>query len=206
MGSIGFALGPDGTLRPMMGGGRGRGGGGGVVGPDLGMGMGMSSIDILSAMGMDPMAMLGALMAGSGGRPGMQIGDAMLGLENLSYEQLLHMFGDGTNNRPMKEEDIDKLTTTTFCPPDGGDKAAANGGAAAATGTATAAVAAVLCDESNDQTCSVCLDEFSSGDRLMTLPCKHRFHKPCIKTWLKTNGVCPVCRIDMLADDKDDER
>jgi len=29
---------------------------------------------------------------------------------------------------------------------------------------------------------------------VVTLPCKHPFHEPCIIPWLKSSGTCPVCR------------
>jgi len=45
------------------------------------------------------------------------------------------------------------------------------------------------------RTCSICIEEFSPGDTQCTLPCFHRFHGPCIETWLRRTGVCPICRV-----------
>lgn len=48
--------------------------------------------------------------------------------------------------------------------------------------------------------CAICKEQFSlqtdDPDELMvvTLPCKHIFHEPCIMPWLKSSGTCPVCR------------
>ena len=30
------------------------------------------------------------------------------------------------------------------------------------------------------------------------LPCKHRFHPPCVDEWLRNNGTCPNCRFDVV--------
>lgn len=42
--------------------------------------------------------------------------------------------------------------------------------------------------------CSICLDDFETGDKVKTLPCFHAFHAACVDKWLKMNHVCPVCK------------
>jgi len=48
--------------------------------------------------------------------------------------------------------------------------------------------------------CAVCKDQFILGTEdpdeqiVITLPCNHPFHMPCILPWLKSSGTCPVCR------------
>ncbi|MFH0898084.1 MAG: RING-H2 finger protein [bacterium] len=44
--------------------------------------------------------------------------------------------------------------------------------------------------------CSICLDDFSPGQRVGTLSCndKHFFHVECIYKWLETSKTCPLCR------------
>lgn len=41
--------------------------------------------------------------------------------------------------------------------------------------------------------CSICLEEFVSGDQLRALTCLHRFHVVCIDHWLGKKPQCPVC-------------
>nr|GMC92527.1 probable E3 ubiquitin-protein ligase RHY1A [Ipomoea batatas] len=43
--------------------------------------------------------------------------------------------------------------------------------------------------------CSICLEEFSKGVNITTLPCSHRFHHSCIATWLERQASCPLCRL-----------
>ena len=55
-----------------------------------------------------------------------------------------------------------------------------------------------------DKTCSVCLEEFTLGEKCFKLPCKdhpHFFHgekENCmgIQKWLQKSNTCPVCRTE----------
>ena len=49
--------------------------------------------------------------------------------------------------------------------------------------------------------CAICLSDFSPGERLRPLPCKHVFHASCIDRWLigrcateLTPPTCPLCK------------
>ena len=43
--------------------------------------------------------------------------------------------------------------------------------------------------------CAICLEEFSYGDVVKILPCKHVFHVNCIDPWcLAQTPSCPTCR------------
>lgn len=44
--------------------------------------------------------------------------------------------------------------------------------------------------------CVICLEDFSEGDSLTGLPCKHVFHHPCLVHWLNggSSHACPLCR------------
>ena len=51
-----------------------------------------------------------------------------------------------------------------------------------------------------EKDCAVCKDTFKletddpDEQVVITLPCSHPFHAPCILPWLKSSGTCPVCR------------
>ena len=55
-----------------------------------------------------------------------------------------------------------------------------------------------------EKDCAVCKDQFSLQTEdpdeqvVITLPCKHPFHSPCIVPWLKQNGTCPSCRHQLV--------
>ncbi|KAF8410170.1 hypothetical protein HHK36_002692 [Tetracentron sinense] len=48
------------------------------------------------------------------------------------------------------------------------------------------------------QECSICLERFLEGDRLICLLCGHRFHSICLHPWVQTCGDCPYCRTGIV--------
>ncbi|NXT71980.1 RNF6 ligase, partial [Chaetops frenatus] len=54
------------------------------------------------------------------------------------------------------------------------------------------------------KTCSVCINEYATGNKLKQLPCMHEFHIHCIDRWLSENSTCPVCRQPVLGSDATD--
>jgi len=56
-------------------------------------------------------------------------------------------------------------------------------------------------ENSAEDQCAVCLDQFCHGDELRVFPCSHRYHTMCIDVWLVENRLCPVCRNDPLLAD-----
>lgn len=48
-----------------------------------------------------------------------------------------------------------------------------------------------------EKSCAICSDEFRSDVKIVPLSCdsRHIFHENCIKTWLRLNSVCPLCRL-----------
>ena len=44
------------------------------------------------------------------------------------------------------------------------------------------------------KSCRVCLENFEKFDKIINLSCLHMFHENCIRTWLKENQFCPICK------------
>lgn len=93
-------------------------------------------------------------------------------LDDMDYDQLLDLFGDGNERRVRGASrfEIESLPSKILgrnvdaeLPPD-------------------------------KRECHVCLETFRPGDDVRTLPCLHSYHKACIDRWLGTNACCPVCK------------
>jgi Ring finger domain len=108
------------------------------------------------------MALLMANMMNEGRPAGQNI-------DNMSYEQLLSAFGDGSENRGAGEDVISSLPSKTI-----------------------ASVEKELPPDFRE--CSICLDAFEVGCSRKTLPCLHGFHEECVDKWLRTNASCPICK------------
>ncbi|GAB7363156.1 hypothetical protein MBLNU230_g3440t1 [Neophaeotheca triangularis] len=77
-----------------------------------------------------------------------------------------------------------------------------NDGTNNATGAPSGIAAARAIDrpaaESDKLGCSICTDNFETGQDQRVLPCDHRFHPECVDPWLlNVSGTCPLCRIDL---------
>ncbi len=48
--------------------------------------------------------------------------------------------------------------------------------------------------EANQEKCSICLENLITQQKIVELPCKHKFHKECFDNWTTENPTCPLCR------------
>lgn len=45
-----------------------------------------------------------------------------------------------------------------------------------------------------EETCTICLQDFDSGQKIKETECHHLFHWKCLKQWYKVSTSCPVCK------------
>lgn len=56
-----------------------------------------------------------------------------------------------------------------------------------------------------DRLCAICYENFEGGIGAMPVietDCQHRFHKQCIKKWLRLKNVCPLCHRQVFKSDR----
>ncbi|KAJ6908058.1 E3 ubiquitin-protein ligase RHA2B [Populus alba x Populus x berolinensis] len=59
-----------------------------------------------------------------------------------------------------------------------------------------------LTKQQDSMECAVCLSQFSEGESVRKLNCKHTFHKDCLDEWLRQClATCPLCRAKVLPDE-----
>ncbi|NWI95339.1 RNF6 ligase, partial [Pitta sordida] len=90
----------------------------------------------------------------------------------LAHFFLLNEEEDDDRLRGLTKEQIDNLSTRNY-----GD---------------------IQAENERSKTCSVCINEYATGNKLRQLPCRHEFHIHCIDRWLSENSTCPICRQPVL--------
>eukprot|EP01084_Bolivina_argentea_P043634 80369_1 len=56
----------------------------------------------------------------------------------------------------------------------------------------------------HNDSCAICLDDFSLNEELRLLPCNHGFHRQCVDPWLtKSSELCPMCKQSIFVNEED---
>ena len=50
------------------------------------------------------------------------------------------------------------------------------------------------CCKTENETCSICLEDLKTDKNFVTTKCGHKFHFSCLMESLKLNSLCPLCR------------
>ena len=51
--------------------------------------------------------------------------------------------------------------------------------------------------EENLDVCSICIENITEDEIILTLNCNHSFHEECIKFWFAKKLSCPLCDTDI---------
>lgn len=46
--------------------------------------------------------------------------------------------------------------------------------------------------------CSICMSDYLQDETGYLISCNHRFHKECLKGWMKIKNTCPNCRTPIV--------
>jgi len=57
---------------------------------------------------------------------------------------------------------------------------------------------AVPCQDTTGQICTVCQDAVLLQQPQVQMPCNHRFHQHCARSWLQQSSSCPTCRTPVI--------
>ncbi|KAI0510909.1 hypothetical protein KFK09_011520 [Dendrobium nobile] len=102
--------------------------------------------------------------------------DMRLDVDNMSYEELLALEERiGYVNTGLNEETILKSLRQRKYSPCNLEVASAE-----------------------KEPCCICREDYSEGEGIGTLDCRHDFHTDCIKQWLMFKNLCPICKTTAL--------
>lgn len=106
--------------------------------------------------------------------------DMRMDIDNMSYEELLALEEKiGTVSTALSEEALSKcLKRSIYIRP-------------------TLASAVTVCGD--DIKCSICQEDYVSGEDVGSLACEHRYHIGCIHQWLRLKNWCPICKSSAVA-------
>jgi len=144
-------------------------------------------------------------LATRGRLQGLRLQLALLDREfdDLDYETLRALDTENNSSTPsMSEEEINALPVhkykATSQQSDGLSlQQASSSSAAPETKPELKKVDSNKKASEDELTCTVCLEQVNGGELVRSLPCLHQFHATCIDPWLRQQGTCPVCKLEV---------
>lgn len=73
------------------------------------------------------------------------------------------------------------------------DKAAPTSASAFVVKLPLVYITAMMLENSEEDSCCICMEDYHVKERVRLLPCLHRFHANCIGSWTRKHNTCPLC-------------
>lgn len=99
-------------------------------------------------------------------------------IDNMSYEELLALEEKmGTVSTALSQDQLSECLKRRIYTPEDVLEVTSSG---------------------DDSKCSICQEEYVSGDEVGKLACDHRYHVACIHQWLGQKNWCPICKASAI--------
>lgn len=108
------------------------------------------------------------------------MGDYAFGNLDQVITHIMNTYNGPMGNPPAPKSEIEKLPEITICKDD--------------------------TSKEDTNSCTVCMEDFSVGDKAIKMPCNHLFHKGCLVPWLELHNSCPVCRHELPSSEGSDNQ
>lgn len=124
-------------------------------------------------------------------RGGGQSGMAM-DIDSMPYEMLMERFP--APDRGVDADILESLPVRSFSGPTTSNNTS---NSTSNNSNNTGGEAHASAPPAENDSCSICMEEYVAGDNVKTLPCLHCFHGRCVDTWLAAHRTCPVCKYSL---------